>query len=120
MHDFGSLPNAALPLSFLRYSGVWSIGDTEATAMRNAALQLHFLARRVFLVLAPSAHSATAQVLLDGRPIPQRLAGGDVRSARLEVSSDRLYRLVDLPDVQSHTLTVEAGNGLQAYAFTFG
>jgi cytochrome c biogenesis protein CcdA/thiol-disulfide isomerase/thioredoxin len=120
VHDFGALPGAPLPLSGLRYGGVWDVGAADATAVRGAALQLRFRARRVFLVLAPSGGTVGAEVLLDGHPIPRKLAGADVHGAALRVSSDRLYRVVDLSSVQTHTLTIRAHAGLQAYDFTFG
>jgi cytochrome c biogenesis protein CcdA/thiol-disulfide isomerase/thioredoxin len=126
LHDFGALPSASPPLSHLRYGGVWNVGEAGATAVRGATLELRFTARRVFLVLAPSptgrptGEPMTADVLLDGRPIPPQLAGGDVHAATVTASADRLYRLVDLPGAQTHTLTVRAEPGLQAYDFTFG
>jgi hypothetical protein len=36
------------------------------------------------------------------------------------VSGQRLYRLVALPKVEDHTLTIELAPGTTAYAFTFG
>jgi len=59
-------------------------------------------------------------VLLDGRPIPRALSGPDVRGGRATISFQRLYRLVDLPRVESHVLTVEPAAGVAGYAFTFG
>jgi hypothetical protein len=58
--------------------------------------------------------------LLDGRPIPNALAGSDVRRATVTVRGQRLYSLVALPGVQQHTLTVELPPGVAAYDFTFG
>ncbi|HEV2998791.1 MAG TPA: hypothetical protein VGX16_06750, partial [Solirubrobacteraceae bacterium] len=60
------------------------------------------------------------RVLLDGRPIPQRLAGRDVHGAHAKISFQRLYRIVELPRVESHVLTVEPEAGISGYSFTFG
>ena len=61
-----------------------------------------------------------ARVLLDGRAIPDRLAGRDVHSGTLRIRAQRLYRLVDLPRVERHRLTLELAPGISGYAFTFG
>jgi cytochrome c biogenesis protein CcdA/thiol-disulfide isomerase/thioredoxin len=119
VHDFGPLGSEPLPLSALRYGGVWNISAWSATAVRNAALQLHFTSQRVYLVMGAS-HTTATSVLLDGHPIPARLAGSDVQDGLAHVGPDRLYRLVNLPSVQTHTLTVEAPSGLSVYDFTFG
>jgi hypothetical protein len=60
------------------------------------------------------------RVLLDGRPIPDSLAGSDVHGGVVEVSAQRLYNLVDLPWVGHHLLRLEPEAGVSGYAFTFG
>jgi hypothetical protein len=74
----------------------------------------------VFLVLGSPERARGVQVLLDGRPIPAKLAGDDVRGGRVSVKAQRLYRLVDLPDVSEHRLTLILDPGISGYAFTFG
>jgi hypothetical protein len=59
-------------------------------------------------------------VLLDGRPLPDAVAGRDVSAARLTVSAQRLYRLVSLPRVEDRRLTLKLPPGVSGYAFTFG
>jgi hypothetical protein len=59
-------------------------------------------------------------VLLDGRPLPDRLAGRDVRGGSAVVTRQRLYRLVDLDRPKRHLLTLELSPGVSGYAFTFG
>ena len=60
------------------------------------------------------------QVLLDGKPIPAKLAGADVRRGAATIRAQRLYRLVDLPAVSQHRLTLRFDPGISGYAFTFG
>ena len=60
------------------------------------------------------------QVLLDGKPIPAKLAGADVRGGAATIRAQRLYRLVDLPAVSQHRLTLRFDPGISGYAFTFG
>ncbi len=120
LHDYGPLPSQPPPLSGLRYAGVWRIGAWNAAAERGSELQLRFRARRVYLVMGSQGAARSVQVMLDGHAIPAAVAGPDVRGSSVAVGFNRLYRLVNLPSVQTHTLTVRAPRGVSAYAFTFG
>jgi hypothetical protein len=116
--DFGDVPDPAQ--DGLAYGGAWEIGREHATAGPNAALALRFGARRVFLVLGSPGHARRLRVLLDGRPIPDALAGRDVHGGVATISSQRLYDLVSLPAVGRHLLTLKPEGGIEGYAFTFG
>ena len=59
-------------------------------------------------------------MLLDGEPLAGPAAGEDVRDGRVTVSGQRLYRLVDLPEVARATLELRFEPGVTGYAFTFG
>jgi cytochrome c biogenesis protein CcdA/thiol-disulfide isomerase/thioredoxin len=117
--DFGA---AAGPLDVnqFAYSGHWGITNEDATSGAGGEIDLEFNARRVFLVLGSPDHARQVQVLLDGRPIPARLAGADVKQGRATVQAQRLYRLVDLPAVGQHRLSLIFDPGISGYAFTFG
>jgi cytochrome c biogenesis protein CcdA/thiol-disulfide isomerase/thioredoxin len=117
---FSAIPPDELRPSELSYGGHWRISPEAATAGRGASLELRFNARRVFLVMGGPGSPRTMQVLLDGRPIPIAAAGGDVHGATVTVSDQRLYRLVDLPSVGDHVLTLRPQRGVSGYAFTFG
>jgi cytochrome c biogenesis protein CcdA/thiol-disulfide isomerase/thioredoxin len=124
-HDFrgrgaGEQVARRLPLNALAYRGRWRVESESATALGGAALDVNFGARRVFLVLGSPGKAKRMRVLLDGRPIPDRLAGEDVDGGSVTVSRQRLYRLVELPDAQRHVLTLEPQSGISGYAFTFG
>ncbi len=116
--DFGAAP--APMRDGLSYGGVWEIGREEATAGADAALMLAFGARRVFLVLGSPGRTRHVRILLNGRPIPDALAGADVRDGVATISAQRLYDLVDLPRVERHVLELRPEAGVQGYAFTFG
>jgi cytochrome c biogenesis protein CcdA/thiol-disulfide isomerase/thioredoxin len=107
------------PHDQLAFSGRWKVAPESATA-EGGALQLAFGARRVYLVLGSPGGSRRVRVLLDGRPIPARLAGADVHDGVVTVSSQRLYDLVDLPRVEHRTLRLVPEKGVTGYAFTFG
>jgi cytochrome c biogenesis protein CcdA/thiol-disulfide isomerase/thioredoxin len=116
-HDFGA-PESPPPDNFA-YRGRWRIAFDSATA-QGGGLDLSFGARRVYLVLGSPGHSRRMRVLLDGRPIPDSLAGADVHNGVVTVSSQRLYNLVDLPEAERHTLRLLPEPGVMGYAFTFG
>src|SRR5215218_6413793 len=97
-HDYGA-PPGALGVNRFAYAGHWGITDEDATSGIGAEIDLEFNARRVFLVLGSPDRARRIQVLLDGRPIPAKLAGADVRRGRVTVQAQRLYRLLDLPAV---------------------
>jgi hypothetical protein len=58
--------------------------------------------------------------MLDGKPIPDSLAGADVHGGVATISNQRLYRLVDLRHSERHVLTLRPEAGIEGYAFTFG
>ncbi|HEX7292090.1 MAG TPA: cytochrome c biogenesis protein DipZ [Conexibacter sp.] len=116
--DFGTAPPPRPDT--LSYGGAWTIGREEATARPGAELQLAFGARRVFLVLGSPGAPRRVHVLLDGKPIPDALAGRDVRDGVATVRGQRLYDLVALPRVERHVLELRPEAGVQGYAFTFG
>ncbi len=109
-----------LPPNALAYRGRWKISREAGTAGKGAAIDVNFGARRAFLVLGSPDHPRRMRVLLDGKPIPARLAGEDVHDSRVRVDEQRLYRLVDLPHAERHVLTLEPQPGISGYAFTFG
>ncbi len=116
-HDFGR-PGQPPP-NQLAYSGRWKIAPESATAA-DGSLELSFGARRVYLVLGSPGHARQVRVLLDGRPIPDRLAGSDIHNGTVTVDGQRLYSLVDLPRVEHHVLRLLPEPGVMGYAFTFG
>jgi cytochrome c biogenesis protein CcdA/thiol-disulfide isomerase/thioredoxin len=93
-------------------SGAWKATQEYIQAGdSNAALLLHFNAKKVFLVLGTeSGQPVPVQVYLDNKPMGKPLT----------VTNHRLYTLLSLPDQQEGLLKVQPlAPGLQAYAFTF-
>jgi cytochrome c biogenesis protein CcdA/thiol-disulfide isomerase/thioredoxin len=117
--SFGAAPGP-LSVNQFAYAGNWGITDEDATSGPGGEIDLQFDARRVFLVLGSPDRARRVQVLLDGRPIPPKLAGSDVRRGFATVQAQRLYRLVDLPAVAEHRLSLIFDPGISGYAFTFG
>jgi cytochrome c biogenesis protein CcdA/thiol-disulfide isomerase/thioredoxin len=117
-HDF-TAPRS-LPANEFAYHGKWNISLDSATAESGASLDLNFGARRVYLVLGSPGQDRRVKVLLDGQPIASADAGTDVHDGAVTVTGQRLYNLVDLPEVGHHVLALEPEAGVQGYAFTFG
>jgi thiol-disulfide isomerase/thioredoxin len=118
--EFDEIPADQLADDQLAYGGAWTIRSNSAIAGSGASLELNFSARRVFLVLGSPSKQRQMRVLLDGKPIPNSLAGPDVHNGIATISNQRLYRLVDLPHAESHVLTLRPQAGIDGYAFTFG
>jgi len=117
--DFGAA-SGPLSVNQFAYAGHWGISDENATAGPGAEIDLEFNARRVFVVLGSPDQARHVQVLLDGKPTPAKLAGADVQDGRASVQAQRLYRLVDLPAVAKHRVSLIFDPGISGYAFTFG
>ncbi len=117
--DFGDRQVALAPDRFA-FRGRWRIERERAVAGARARIDAHVGARRVFLVLGSPGRERRVRVLLDGRPIPDRLAGPDVHGGIARVGAQRLYRLVDFGRVERRLVTLELDPGVAGYAFTFG
>jgi thiol-disulfide isomerase/thioredoxin len=105
----------------LAYGGEWAISEQPVTAKKGARLALNFGARRVYLVLgSPGGKPRRVKVLLDGKPIVAADDGSDVHNGYVKVTDERLYNLVELPQVEHHVLELVPEEGVQGYAFTFG
>lgn len=111
-------------LNSFTLSGEWNIQNENAVAGKDAQLQYHFLADKVYLVLHPGKTNVPSRikVLLDGNPIGRSEVGSDVQNGVVTLDSDRLYNLVDLHGKSGdHTLLLQFETpGIEAFAFTFG
>ena len=119
-HDYGTA-RATPSLSHFAFGGTWTIGPQQALAGAGAALTARVQGKDVYLVLAPRAGGGgRVRVALDGRPIGPAAAGSDVHHGLIAVGRQRLYHLVHVPSVQTHTLALRFDPGVSGYAFTFG
>lgn len=122
-NDFGSVGNRIvdqLPANAFALQGRWRNSEDDATAIGDARIDGHYRAKRVFLVMGSPGRERDVRVLLDGEPIPGRLAGPDVEDGVVTVGAERLYRLVDSPQAEERVISLELPRGVSAYAFTFG
>lgn len=102
------------------FMGNWLIGEEYARAAAGAKLNLHFKAKEVFLVMR-SKDGSTKKVMvgLDGGA---KGLGADVgEDGLMEVSKDRLYKLVRFESSDEGVLELEfPEGGVEVFAFTFG
>jgi len=97
---------SSLAQHHVSYAGSWTIERERALPGANARLRLHFVAKKVFLVLGGRG---SVQVLVDGKS-----------RQTLHVDSDRLYTVVDSPRTLDALLELRFSPGVEAYSFTFG
>ncbi len=90
----------------LAFNGRWTVQGERAVAGMSAGLRLQYRARDVYLVLTGKG---SVQVLVDGKP-----------ERTVRVTSDRLYTLVERPEIGDHLLELHFSPGVAGYAFTFG
>ncbi len=117
-----SLPKF-LPLNQWALSGKWMIGSENITASKqNAALQMNFKAKKLFLVLGTATGKPIhATIRLNGDEINATQAGQDVTDHKVTITRNTLYALVNQQTAQNALFAITAEEpGLQAYAFTFG
>ncbi|RJR14712.1 cytochrome c biogenesis protein DipZ [Candidatus Microgenomates bacterium] len=110
-----------LNLNTFAFSGTWTVGDEYAMADAGSSLSLRFEAQEVFLVMRPTgATPARVRVLLDNQAVTTN-AGEDVVNGVVTVDTDRLYKLIKLPNPEQHTIQLEFLDGsVEVFAFTFG
>jgi cytochrome c biogenesis protein CcdA/thiol-disulfide isomerase/thioredoxin len=89
----------------LAYGGHWRVEAQRIVAGPGARLLLHFLARKVYLVLGGKGR---VQVLVERKPVKT-----------VAVTEDKLYQLVS-GKLRDATLELRFTPSVSAYAFTFG
>jgi cytochrome c biogenesis protein CcdA/thiol-disulfide isomerase/thioredoxin len=120
-HDYGATTSGELAVNEFAFSGTWKIGAQPAEAVTNAGIDVHFVAKNVYLVMSSARERPRqVQVLLDGRPVPAADAGADVHAGLVTVRRQRLYSLVSLRADEGHLLSLRFAGGVSGYAFTFG
>lgn len=112
------------PANTFGFSGEWNVMEEYSNAKQGSKLFLNFNAKEVYLVMRPKNDDLPAQVkvYLDDKPVSETgSAGEDVKDSVVTLNSDRLYKLIKLPEPGQHILKLEfLDNNTEVYAFTFG
>ncbi len=117
-----TIPDALEPNQFY-LGGDWKIEDQYAESKADKdQLSFVFAATNMYIVAQPAdgVPSVTAQVLLDGKPMPDSWAGADVKNGKLTIDSSRLYHLFSNPNIGRHRIDIIFPKGVRAFTFTFG
>ena len=116
---------------FLYLHGPWengleSIRHARTTTDFEDYMILRFLATSVNAVFDPAeVGSYEVQVEIDGRPLTEEEAGGDLvvedDRSYFVVNEPRMYAIVELPEFSNHVLKLSSNSDQFAlFAFTFG
>jgi cytochrome c biogenesis protein CcdA/thiol-disulfide isomerase/thioredoxin len=122
VHTYSLVPARSLQLNEFSLGGSWHVGSEAVTPTGAAAsIEGGIQAQHEYLVMTSAGNvPRTGEVLLDGRPIPNRYAGADVHNGHFTVVGQRLYSLVSFPRDEQAIVTVVIPRGVSAYDFTFG
>ncbi|MEI6730390.1 MAG: redoxin family protein, partial [Pseudomonadota bacterium] len=101
-----------LPSDHWGLVGKWQVeGERIVSGEADAALQINFTAKKVFLVLGTK----------DNKPINVDLSLNGEKLKSINVDRHNLYELVNQDTAKNALLEIKASKpGLEAYAFTFG
>lgn len=104
------LPDS-IPADNWALEGKWNVGAENITAKeKGAKITLHFVAKKVFLVLGNKDKPIHLSLTLNGKPLKS-----------VTVDHHSLYELASQDKLQDGTLEITSDSaGLEAYAFTFG
>jgi cytochrome c biogenesis protein CcdA/thiol-disulfide isomerase/thioredoxin len=121
-HAYSLLPESKLHLNEFSLGGAFDVGSESITpAGSSGEIEGGIQAQHEYLVMTSNDNTPrTGEVLLDGKPIPNRYAGADVHDGRFTVVGQRLYSLVSFPADEQAIVTVVIPHGVSAYDFTFG
>ncbi|MCH8049331.1 redoxin domain-containing protein [Patescibacteria group bacterium] len=104
-----------------------SVSHTRKVPGATEYLALKYSAFSVYLVMGTTdGKSARVEVELDGRPLPDDMAGEDVKIDQggrsvVTIKEPRMYRLVSSDTYHHGTLKLKTGaNNIAMFAFTFG
>ena len=112
-----------LPLNSWTLQGSWRFESEKGVAVDdNATLQIHFSAKKVFLVMGTTdGKPAKVSLKLDGAPLGKKNAGKNVKNSMVVVDHHTIYELLSLPAQKDGILEITSQQpGLDVYAFTFG
>ncbi|MCA9387367.1 cytochrome c biogenesis protein DipZ [Candidatus Dojkabacteria bacterium] len=100
------------------FGGNWKIEGERATAGTDATISMKFNAKDVYLVLGAEQESKIS-VKIDGQL--QHLGADANENGEITINEKKLYKLVHSDEfLKDSVLEITFGEGVAAYAFTFG
>jgi cytochrome c biogenesis protein CcdA/thiol-disulfide isomerase/thioredoxin len=105
-------------LRYLMFTGEFHQDEEYTNPLKGSTLTLQFDSKEVFLVMRTKGVPSKVKVYVDDT---MQFAGEDVKDGIVTIDSDRLYKLIILPNPGKHILRLEFEDGnAELYAFTFG
>lgn len=102
--------------------GAWRVYSDKIEAMsKNAAVKIHFNAKKVFVVMGnKSDKPISVNVLLNGKPVVMN-KGQSLSNGQIQVDHYALYEVLDFPVKTDGILELSSEiPGLEVFTFTFG
>ena len=107
-------------LNTLYLGGKWKIDNEYAEAVSEASIVYKYNSKDIYLV-AESDTEVLLEVIQDGKTVTEAKGADVIDGGIVRVKESRLYKLIHNENPGEHTLELRVrGNGLKAYAFTFG
>ncbi len=107
-------------LNTLYLGGKWKIDNEYAEAVSEASIVYKYNSKDIYLV-AESDTEVLLEVIQDGKAVVEAKGADVIEGGIVRVKESRLYKLIHNENPGEHTLELRVrGNGLKAYAFTFG
>ena len=79
---------------------------------------LEYHAKQVNIV---ASGDTELEILIDGKIIMDDISGVDVKSSTVTILEPRLYNIIETPNGQTHTITINVNNSdFEIFTFTFG
>jgi hypothetical protein len=115
-------PQTNLSLNSWTLGGEWSADDQYVTSGSDTStISIKVAAKNVYVVVG-SSETASAKVLIDGKPINETAnSGPDVHDGYVNFSKPGLYRIVSFPQFTTgDTVTMQVPKGVELNVYTFG
>lgn len=104
----------------IQVTGTWVDRGQYLEAAGPGHVRLRFHAGSVFVVAGSAGVARQVGVTLDGHPVPESMAGRDLRHSQLTVARQDLYTLLQGVSAGDHLLDLTVPAGFQLFTFTFG
>jgi len=97
-----------------------SKSEYAETFDEGSTIYINFTGSEVNLVMEKVNHDAIVEVMLNGKTIPESIAGRDLDQGDAVLWTPRMYNLLKSEKSESGILSIRAkGGNFRAYAFTF-
>jgi len=105
--------------NYFYLDGKWkNTKDSMSLISDNGLILLKYHAKQVNIV---ASNNSKLEIILDGNPIPQELAGSDLVQNEILISEPRLYNIINSDVSESHELIIKInGSGFEIFTLTFG